>query len=63
MSYSLTLKFTASLELTNKLYMSALPFNKLFSNYSNKTFDAFSKDVITPLMSSAITCGVVLSSP
>ena len=51
--YSLTLILTASLELTNKWHLWALLFNKLFSNHSNKAFDAFSKDVITTLMSSA----------
>ena len=51
-SYSLTLKLTASLKLNNKWHLSALFFNNLFSNYSNKAFDAFSKDAITPLMSS-----------
>ena len=55
MSYSLTLLLMASLELTNKWHLSALLFNKLFSNHSNKAFDAFSKDPVTPLMSSTIT--------
>ena len=50
MSNLLTLKFTASLELTNKWHLSALIFNKLFSKHSNKAFHAFFKDVITPLM-------------
>ena len=46
-SYSLTLILTALLKLTNKWHMPALLFNKLFSNPSNKTSDAFSKDAIT----------------
>ena len=62
MSNSLTLKFTASLELTNKWHLSTLPFNKLFLNYSRKTFEAFPKYVITPLMSSAITYGELSSA-
>ena len=60
MSHLLILTFTASLERINKWYLSALPFNKLFSNHSNRAFDAFSKDAITPLMSSAMTYGVLL---
>ena len=52
----------ASLELTNKWHFSALLFNKLFSNYSNKCFDAFSKDAITPKMSSAMPYGVLSSA-
>ena len=52
----------ASLKVTNKLNFSALIFNKLFSNHSNKAFDAFSKDGITLLMSSAITYGVLSSA-
>ena len=62
MSYSVTLILVASLKVTNKLNFSALLFNKLFSNHSNKAFDAFSKDVITLLMSSAITYGVLSSA-
>ena len=60
MSYSLTLKFTASLELTNKWHLSALLFRKLFLNHSSNAFDAFSKD--TPLMSSSITYAVLSSA-
>ena len=62
MSYSLTLILMVSLNVANKLHFSALLFSKLFSNHSNKAFDAFSKDAITLLMSSAITYGVLSSA-
>ena len=61
MSYLVTHILTASLELTDKFHLSALLFNKLFWNHSSKTFDAFSKDAIIPLMSSAIPYGVLSS--
>ena len=60
MSYSVTLILTASLELTNE--RSALLFNKLFSNHSDKAFDAFSKDAYTALASSAKTYTVLSSA-
>ena len=62
MLYSLTLILAKSLELTNKLHLSALIFNKLFSSNSNKDYDAFSKDAITPLISSATEYGVLISA-
>ena len=40
-------------------YLPALLYNKLFSNHSNKAFDAFSKDAIITLMSPAITYGIL----
>ena len=39
----------------------SVTFNKLFSDHSNKTFDAFSKDAITRLIQLAITYGVLSS--
>ena len=58
-AYSLTLMLTTSLEVANKWHLSALLFNKLFSNHSNKTFDVFYKDAVTPLISSAKTYRVL----
>ena len=62
MSYSLILILTALLELANIWHLSSLVFNKSFSNHSNKAFDTFSKDAITPLISPAITYGVLSSA-
>ena len=52
----------ASLELTNKYHLSTLLSNKLFSNHSDRAFNSFSKDAITPLISSALTYGVLSSA-
>ena len=57
-----TFRLTLSFVPTNKWYLSALLFKRLFLNHSKKPFDACSRDVIRSSTLSAIMYGILSST-
>ena len=53
---------TSSFTLTSKWHLSVLPLKRLALNRLNKVFEAFSKEVITPSIPSAVIYGVLSSA-